>query len=156
MKGKSLLIGWIVLVVMLSSCGRNILFDDNYVNEKDLWSMQDKAKFDVKVEDTTSLYSFYILIRNTTEYPWANLQLFMKTGFPDYTYAVDTIECFLARPNGQWLGKGRGFHRDNKILLQKNVRFGQSGLHTFEFTQAMRQDPLPGIESIGLRIEREN
>jgi gliding motility-associated lipoprotein GldH len=156
MKDKTLLFGLIVLVGILSSCNRSVLYDDNYINEKDMWPMHEKAKFDVNVEDTTSFYSFYILIRHTTEYPWANLQLFMKTGFPDNTYAVDTLECFLARPDGKWLGKGRGYHRDNKILLQKNVRFGQSGLHTFEFTQAMRQDPLPGIESIGLRIERDN
>lgn len=155
MKGRIVIIAFVMLS-LLTACGSGVIFDEKYTYKEALWNSDDIAKFDVPVEDSTELFNFYILIRNTTEYPWANLQLFLKTLFPDNTMAVDTIECFLAAPDGKWLGKGKGFIRDNKILLHRNVRFFQKGLYSFEFKQAMRQDPLPGIESIGLRIEKAN
>ncbi len=145
-----------VLFLIAVACNQNVVFDQRLNLENAVWSSEKISKFDFYAEDTLAYYNFYITVRNNTDYPFANLYLFFTTYFPDNTYATDTIECFLARPDGKWLGKGKGFYRDSKILLHRNVRFGHSGLFSFEFEQAMRQEPLSGIESIGLRIERVN
>jgi gliding motility-associated lipoprotein GldH len=43
---------------------------------------------------------------------------------------------------------------DNRALFRERMRFPQSGRYTFEIEQAMRQNPLPQIMDVGLRIER--
>ena len=60
----------------------------------------------------------------------------------------------LADDKGQWLGDGMGDIWDNRALFRERMRFPQSGLYTFEIEQAMRQNPLPQIMDVGLRIER--
>jgi gliding motility-associated lipoprotein GldH len=153
MKGR-LIFPPVLLLLLLVSCSRTELFNETWTPDNMQWEVGSKARFLVEVTDTVNPYDFYILVRNTKDYPWANLYLFLTATYPDDTYSVDTLECFLASSKGEWLGKGRGFYRDNKILVNKNIRFYQTGLHTFVFEQGMRQNPLPGIESIGLLIEK--
>lgn len=111
-------------------------------------------KFDVLIDDTLSFNDVYINIRNSGDYKYSNIYLFMSTIYPNQKISVDTIECILANKEGKWLGKGLGDIKDNQMLLKKNVRFHQSGIYTFEFKQAMRIDDLEGIKSIGIRIEK--
>ena len=93
-------------------------------------------------------------MRNTTDYPYSNLYVFLKTFYPKGQISVDTLECFLAEADGKWLGKRRGSMVDHRILLQRTFRFVQSGTYSFEFEQAMRVNPLPGIRNFGIRIEK--
>ncbi|HRS53829.1 MAG TPA: gliding motility lipoprotein GldH, partial [Bacteroidales bacterium] len=92
-------------------------------------------------------------IRNTSDYGFCNLFIFLKTLYPDGNNSIDTIEFILAGPDGKWLGKGKNII-DNKILLKTNLSFPKAGNYSFEFTQAMRENKLKGIEDIGIQIEK--
>lgn len=78
----------------------------------------------------------------------------MQTHFPDGQLAVDTIEIFLADLQGNWLGKGMGKNKDLQVLFRKRGRFPMSGNYHISLEQAMRRKALPGIKSVGIRIER--
>jgi gliding motility-associated lipoprotein GldH len=109
----------------------------------------------VPLEDTVNIYKFYLNLRHTTSYRYANIYLFINTTFPDGTAARDTVECILADPSGKWVGKGISNILDNQVLLRRGLRFPQKGKYIFEFEQAMREPELEGVMDIGLRITRE-
>ncbi|MFW6019956.1 MAG: gliding motility lipoprotein GldH, partial [Bacteroidales bacterium] len=118
---------------------------------------KDKVKgFGFSIEDTVASYNFIINIRNTTDYEYRNLYVFMNTIYPDNTSSRDTMELILASPSGQWLGKGSGFYRDNLFMFKKDVELPLKGDYRIEFIQAMRRDTLKGIDEIGLRIQKKD
>jgi len=141
----------IALAFIISSCGNNSIYDHNQeINNP--WKAEQKAEFDFNISDTLSAFDFYINIRNTTEYNYSNLYLFIRTDFPDGRYAIDTAELFLADLQGNWLGSGIGEIKDNQILFRKHGRFPMKGQYKITFEQAMRTVELQGIESVGIRI----
>ena len=149
---------WLLLpfiLFLLSGCETGIISDNTKSLEGDVWKSDQIIRFDVPLEDTVNIYKFYLNLRHTTSYRYANIFLFINSTFPDGTQARDTVECILADPSGKWMGKGISNIRDNQVLLRRGLRFTQKGKYIFEFEQAMREPELKGIMDIGLRIVRE-
>jgi gliding motility-associated lipoprotein GldH len=140
---------------ILQSCDSKRFFEENKRIEKSVWNNKDKAIFNVLITDILSSYDFSINLRNSGDYQYSNIYLFLKTIFPDGKVARDTIECQLADYDGKWLGSGISNLKFNRFLFQKGVRFPQKGQYVFEVEQAMRVNDLKGISDIGIRIEKE-
>ena len=140
---------------VLQSCDSKRFFEENKSIEKSVWNYKDKAIFNVLITDILSSYDFSINLRNSGNYQYSNIYLFLKTVFPDGKIARDTIECQLADYEGKWLGSGISTVKFNRFLFQKGVRFPQKGQYVFEVEQAMRVSDLKGISDIGIRIEKE-
>ena len=117
------------------------------------WAFEDARKLSVDVQDTITPFNFYVLVRHGANYPYQNLILYFKTYYPNNTYKVDTIDCPLAAPSGQWLGSGLGDMLDNRIMFKRNVQFSQGGTYNFELQHAMRPDTIEQVFDIGLMIE---
>lgn len=144
-----------LILLILAGCGKGVVFDNNKSISGDVWKSDQVIRFDVPVEDTVHIFKFYLNLRHTTSYRYANIFLFIDSTFPDGKHARDTVECILADPSGKWLGKGVSNVRDNQVLLRRGLRFPQKGNYIFEFEQAMRETELKGIMDVGLRIVRE-
>ncbi len=146
----------ILFVFVLFSCDPNRVFDKNVKIDNGIWNKNNKLFFSVKIDDTVSLYNFYINIRNDGTYPNSNIFIFVKIIFPNGKFLRDTVECFLSDPSGKWLGHGFGDIWDNQILYKKGVMFPVKGEYYFEFEQGMRakDGKLQGVRDIGLRIEK--
>jgi gliding motility-associated lipoprotein GldH len=144
-----------LILLILAGCGKGVVFDNNKSISGDVWKSDQVIRFDVPVEDTVHIFKFYLNLRHTTSYRYANIFLFIDSTFPDGKQARDTVECILADPSGKWLGKGVSNIRDNQVLLRRGLRFPQKGNYIFEFEQAMRETELKGIMDVGLRIVRE-
>lgn len=140
-------------VVILWSCDANRFYDQSLELPATGWHKDSIAGFEVNVDDTTRPYNFYITIRNDDAYPYRNFYLFLSTTLPNNNKTRDTLELILANKEGKWLGKGFGALKDNQIKIRENLLFPISGSYHFRITQAMRQDVLPGISDIGIRIE---
>ncbi|NVO10243.1 MAG: gliding motility lipoprotein GldH [Bacteroidales bacterium] len=140
----------------LLSCDRNGIYDENINTVKNSWSENNTAKFQVNIKDTISSHNIYVNIRNTADYPNSNLYLFITTTSPAGFTKLDTLECLLADEQGNWLGKGFGYLRDNRIPYKHNIRFPLKGSYKFEIKQAMRTEELKGIAAIGIRVEKSN
>lgn len=144
----------IIPACMLLSCDPSRVYDKFKDIENAKWNKNEHVKFDVQIDDTVSYNNVFINLRNSGDYRYSNIYLFISTIYPDRKISVDTVECILANEDGKWLGKGLGDIKDNQILFKKNVRFHQMGIYSFEFEQAMRTDDLEGVKSIGIRIEK--
>ena len=79
---------------------------------------------------------------------------FLTTVFPDGNSLRDTIDCPLADYQGKWLGKGFGGVYDNRIIYMQRRRFPKPSEYKIILEQAMRVEDLPGITSVGIRIEK--
>jgi len=147
-RGIALCIG----LLMLAGC-RQVMYQNSKQVPNNIWESGHNIAFEVTVEDTVGAYDFYIDLRNTSTYGYANIYMFVNTTFPSGRTARDTVECILADRSGRWLGSGTGHLVDNHILFKQNIRFPHTGLYRFEFEQGMRDTHLEGIADIGISIE---
>lgn len=151
---KSIFLISFLIILFFSSCDSNRVYDENISFENTNWDRNKPVSFKIEISDTISQNQFFINIRNTTDYKYSNLYLFIRTQLPDGNISKDTVECILADINGKWLGNGLGSLKENNILLKNNLVFPETGTYIFEFEQAMRVENLQGIADIGIRIEK--
>lgn len=142
------------LFLFFSACDPGLIFQENQHVNNNSWPVDTSYTFQFLIEDTVSFNNFYVNIRNTTNYEYSNLFVFLNTRFPNGNVYRDTIECLLADKEGRWLGKGMGKIKDNSILVRRNVRFPVSGVYQMNVEQGMREEVLSGISDIGIRIEK--
>lgn len=140
-------------LAMLWACQHSITFQEQKSIPSEAWHYQDFIEFSATIHDTISLHRLYLDVRNTTDYPYSNLFLFLDIKFPDGRLLRDTIECTLADRRGQWTGSGFGRYRINRFLFRDDVWFPEPGDYLFRVHQGMREDTLKGIADIGVRIE---
>ncbi|MBT8205519.1 MAG: gliding motility lipoprotein GldH [Eudoraea sp.] len=155
---RILIIG--LLSLFLYSCNNALVFSEFQANAGGSWSREDVKDYSFTQNDTLSRYNLFINIRNDNTYPYSNLFLITDLSFPDGTVVRDTLEYEMALPDGQWLGKGYGSLKENKLLYKENIVFPNSGVYTFEVAHAMRQNGsvegvnnLIGITDVGIQIE---
>lgn len=150
----------IIIVLFISplfwSCGNEVLVDHTIEFSKKTWEVQNEFNTKFEVVDTVSNYNFFVTLRNTDDYPYQNLFVFLTTTFPNGKSKLDTINCPLADPRGKWLGKGFGGVYDNRVLYMAKKRFPLMGTYSVSIEQAMRDRELPGILDAGVRIEKAN
>jgi len=142
--------------VMLSSCDDAVVFESNQSIEGGLWKNNAPLSFEFDIKDTVALNNFYINLRNGEEYPFSNLFLFVEMEFPNGKKSVDTLECPLAAPNGEWYGSGLGDIYDNRIIYKERKQFPLEGHYKVNIQQAMRTEAVEGIYDVGFRVAKAN
>lgn len=147
----------LLVVILFSACNNNVVYDENKEVNQRAWKTKDKLYYEIDITDTIKSYKLAINIRNTIEYPYSNIYFYMNTILPNGKVTkCDTIECYLAYPDGTWKGKGNSKIRDNRFWIAKNVKFEQKGKYTFELRQATIDSTLKGICDVGLHLEYQD
>ena len=147
-------IAGILLITGIVSCDRKRVFEAYKTLDNNGWNKDSVVIFDVALSDTIKNHNLYVNIRNKGTYPYSNLWLFLSVGSPDGKMVTDTVEFSLAEASGRWKGSGIGDLHDNQILYKSSVYFPHKGNYTFHIKQGMRDNVLPGIRDIGIRIEK--
>lgn len=144
----------LLLVAALASCRHSVVRSDNKSLPESVWNQDTILTFQFDIEDTVSVFDFYLNLRHTTEYRYSNIYFFVETVFPAGQQSIDTIEFILADRTGEWYGKGFGKIKDFRVLLREAIRFPYVGEYKFRFEQAMREENLTGIKDIGISLEK--
>lgn len=148
------ILGLSLLVVLISSCDSNKIFEEYIEVENANWKKENIASFEFNAKDTTTAHNLYINVRNTGTYSYSNLYLFVTMQGPSGGLLKDTVNCILADNRGKWLGSGVGDLWDLRIPYVGGFKFAQSGNYIVTLEQAMRSEGgLDGITDIGLRVE---
>lgn len=142
------------LLLFSQGCDKGVVYESNIEVSVDSWNKDDFCRFGFTIHDTTIPYNLYINIRNSVEYPYSNLFLFIRTELPDGQLARDTLDISLANAEGKWRGRGIGKFRDSEILIMHDFLFPQRGDYIFEIEHAMRDIDIDGISSVGLKVEK--
>jgi len=149
-----LLLIFLLSILSLVSCDKNRVFETNIEMPSYIWNKDSVLIFHVDIIDTISSNNMYLNVRNTSQYAYQNLFVFLQTTSPAGLSLKDTLECYLADDRGKWLGDGWGDIYDNRFLYKRNVRFPVSGIYTFKLVQGMRANELKYITDVGIRIEK--
>jgi gliding motility-associated lipoprotein GldH len=145
----------LLVTLATTSCGgEDAVFEQNREIVGGEWAIDDHVAFDFTIDDTLSNHDFFVNIRNSGDYEYSNLYLFVKTTFPNGKSARDTVECILADNTGRWLGTGVGGIIDHQVMYKFKRRFPLAGNYTISMQHAMREDPLEGILDAGIRIAK--
>lgn len=142
-------------MLFLWACQGDVVFQDQQAIPGLSWHYENGLAFEAPIHDTLSLHKMYLDIRNSTDYRYSNLFVFMDIEFPDGRVLRDTLECVLADRRGQWTGRGFGQMRFNRFLFRDDVWFPLKGTYTFRLYHGMRDDELQGISDAGIRIEKK-
>lgn len=153
----------ILSLVCCFSCSDGLLLSEYKSTDSGRWSKDEPVEFTFSAPDTTGLHHVFINIRNDETYPYSNLFLIAELSFPDGKTIRDTLEYEMALPDGQWLGKGYGSIKENKLWYKENIVFPVNGVYTLQLSHAMRKNgsvsgivDLQGITDVGFEIEKSN
>lgn len=141
------------IVLCLTSCNKGVFYEktDQIPNNK--WSKDHTLHYQFEITDSLQYYNIYINVRNTIDYKYQNLYIFLTTEYPSGTRYTDTLGCILCDKYGEWYGKGKGEFRSNNFLLMQQVRFQNKGVYNLYIEQAMREEELLDISDFGIRID---
>lgn len=142
--------------ILLSSCDSNRVFEDHKDFEKRVWAERDSAVFNFRIEATDAPYNLFYTVRNSVDYPYARL-------FVDYTLrdsaghllgrALSTAHLFDLKTGEPFGRSGLGDLYDHREPILENYEFTQPGRYSVTLRQYMRQDSLPGVLAVGVRVE---
>ncbi|MFD1258928.1 gliding motility lipoprotein GldH [Mucilaginibacter terrae] len=156
--GKLLGYVWLscLAVTVITGCtDPNRVIDENISITNHNWSYGNKVKFNVDIEDPSTIYNLYLNIRVTSNYKYSNMFVLVYQSGGSVKKAVATrYELKLASPTGEWLGKGSGSMYSYQIPFKTNYSFPAKSKYRFEIEQNMRDNPLHSVSDVGLRVEK--
>lgn len=144
----------IIILAFYASCDKSRVFDEYRAMPEEQWHMDSLKHFKFHIEDSLAIYNMFINIRNTGQYEFSNLIVFVKTTLPGKLTLKDTVNCILADEKGDWLGSGFGSIWTNKIPYKTKFRFPRKGEYGVDIQHGMRKAKLHGISDVGVRIEK--
>ena len=150
---------FLLYIILFISCDSKSIFSE-YKSVSNDWKKNEKVDFSFSAPDTTNTYNMFINLRNDKTYEFSNLFLIVRMSFPDGKIISDTIEYEMAKPNGEWLGKGFTSLKESKLWYKENITFPNSGIYNIQIEHAMRIngkvdgiESLRGIKDVGVKIE---
>jgi len=138
---------------LLLSCGQPVVYHQYQPVPAGGWEKESEVCFTFMIEDAAATYNVLLEISNDRRYPYQNLWLFCREELPSGIVRRDTVQCLLADDNGKWLGMGLSLFTTT-VPLRSGYTFPMPGQYSLCFRQGMRRNALPGINAIGLKVER--
>jgi len=144
------------LILILQACASGVIYEQTVSLPPEGWHKGEPAKFKVNISDTSQVIDVGFTFKHDNDYPYSNLWLFLNVQGPLQANQTDTLELFLARLDGEWLGRERGNMIEVSALFMNGVKMNQPGDYHFTVVQGMRRESLPGISSIELWVQESN
>ncbi|MGB1248759.1 MAG: gliding motility lipoprotein GldH [Chitinophagales bacterium] len=142
----------IVVLLSLGSCDKGRTYEKNVDIAGSEWMYEDTVTFEVAIADTLPK-NVFVNFRHGFYYGWRNAWLKLKTIQPTGEFGEQSLNVQLSQPDGQWYGDCSGDICMMRYPVVIGYAFPDTGTYTFQFVQDMRQNPLPEVMSIGLRVE---
>lgn len=141
-------------VLVFAACEDAYLFNEKKEISGGRWAYADSLSYKIAIADTAALYNLYIVFEHADTFPTQNLYLKLHTRFPDGKTVQKQRSFEFFDFEGKPFGKCSGNQCTVKTLLQNNLYFNQVGDYVIGLEQFTRIDPLPGITSISLMLEK--
>jgi len=149
------------LQLAVSSCTPIDLYEKSVRVPGHAWQSSFKPSFTFTIQDTSSLYRLFLVLRHNGKYNFNNIWLNISIKTP----GTDTLKTFktesiLATNEDGWLASGMDDIYEHRIelndaLAENEISLHHAGDYVFTLEQIMREDPLHNIYNIGLRIEKK-
>lgn len=140
---------------IFSGCDSQRVFEGKKDFSEKYWVFNDPAEFEFEIDNSEKVYNLLFNIRNTSKYQYQNI--YLQYYLEDSTgrlisKELKNIQLFNSI-TGVPLGQGLGDILDIEKTFLEKYTFENPGLYKLRIDQFMRQDSLPEILSVGLRVE---
>ena len=155
--GQSIRLLLLVLVITLclNACTQLDVFEKNISIPKNNWDQQLQPKFEFAIKDTSAAYKLFLVLRHTDAYRYNNIWLKVGTQAPGDTVRNQKFDVQLGTDAKGWYGTGMDDIWEYRSQLTNGpVKFIKAGNYRFSVSQLMRENPLPNILSVGIRVEK--
>lgn len=146
----------LLITLIIASCEKNRVYEVNKMLDNDQWSIKDSLLFDFTIIDTIPEYDFLYNIRYSASYPYYNLYIryyLLDSVYNELESRQNNMDLFDPK-TGNPLGSGMGDYYDRQIVFLQNRRMPYSGRYCIKAVHYMRDEPLKGIASFGIRISK--
>jgi gliding motility-associated lipoprotein GldH len=142
--------------LLICSCTTVDIFEKNVAIPNHAWSSQFKPEISFEIQDTTSRYHIYVVIRHTDAYRYKNIWLNVEIQSPGGTTRSQSLDLQLATDDKGWLGSGMDDIFEHRILITPPQRpeVLKKGTYRFRLSNIMREDPLDHVMNMGIRVEK--
>lgn len=145
------------LLSLLTACDPNRVFEQNTDFAKNSWDVQQKPAFTFVIEDTTARYDVFFNVRFASAYGFYNLYMKHTLTGPTGPVGRPLLHQILLMDakTGEPKGSGTGDIYDLQTLALPKQHFARPGSYTLTLEQYMRQDQLPGLMAVGVRVAKQ-
>ena len=153
---KNLLKNSICMLLMtwiLTACDDNTVYHSYQSTPQGGWKKSDTLFFNVPLNDTLINLRLSAGVRNSSNYPYQNLDILISYNLEDSTvWKTDTLKFTLTDQEGKWKGTGWGSLYQSALPL-KDCSIKHPGNYTFKVVHGMKDEQITGIIDVGLKIE---
>lgn len=147
-----------VLFLLLLSCSKGELYYRYHHIEKGKWYRDSTLIFTMDSLDIPAgrRYDVTIEISSAHIYPYRNLWVQIDHNLADTLLQSDTLHYLLADEHGKWLGSGVGGLNQLSLPFLSSIPLERAHHYRLTIKQVMNDDPLTGIEKVGLKVMEVN
>jgi gliding motility-associated lipoprotein GldH len=141
-----------LLLVFLSSCMNQPVYEKSYSFKNNKWEINAKPTFKVDIQDTSKTYDFTITFRTTTDYEYNNVWFYLNSITPSGEKAREPFEMKITNTDGSWIGKKTGTIVETELFF-KSRKLERSGIYSFYLEQGITEHTLKNVLDVGLRVD---
>ena len=94
---------------VLTACDENTVYHSYQSTPPDGWKKSDTLFFNVPLKDSLANLRLSVGVRNSSNYPYQNLNILIHYNLEDSTvWKTDTLKFILTDREGKWTGTGWG------------------------------------------------
>lgn len=144
-----------LLLLSVACCMPQTMYHSYHHIANERWGRGDTLSFHLAVDDTLpAMYGLFLIVRNSTGYPYQNLPLSVTYNMPDTAvWRTDTLHFNVADSTGRWLGSGWGSLYQLSVLL-KEAPVGHPARFTFKVVHLLGDEQLVGVSDVGIQLSK--
>jgi gliding motility-associated lipoprotein GldH len=138
------------------SCDKQEIYYRFHELKNGEWAQNDTLVFEIDstLFELNKPYNLTIEVANNVNYPYRNIWFFVQSNIERDTIYTDTFKEFLlADEFGKWKGSGFGSLFQSSLPFAE-VTFREKRNYRIKLEHGMRDQPLAGIEKVGIRITK--
>lgn len=151
-------IGLVWVLGVLAACSSSVVAEKHLALTQGQWDLQQVPSFEFTIQDTSATYQVDYIIETTLDYPFYNLYAKYECLDPSGKLTASQLQHILLfeEKSGKPIGKPdwRAKYFTADLVAIPALKFKTQGKHTFRLTHYMRQNPLKGIQKIGIRVQK--
>jgi gliding motility-associated lipoprotein GldH len=140
--------------LILSACSPGKIFERHQSIDQHKWARDHVVRFEVEIEDTETPYDFFLAIRHSSHFAFANIKVNFTINFPSGAMRTKDHDLFVRKENGSFIGEGAGDIWDVKFPVQTGMKLSDKGTYTVKVQNIMPLMETADIMQVGLVVKK--
>lgn len=142
--------------MFLAACDNKEIYYNFTTIKNEKWSKNDTLYFQIDsgLIKPGEKYNISIELSNSTNYPYQNIWLYISDDFHHTAFETNNKQYLLADDFGKWYGSGWGAIYQISLEYAEGLIFLDNRNYCIKIVHGMRDEPLDGIEQIGIKITK--